>query len=170
MFLIKPDIKYKESFIQAMKEDEKEGSKDLELSRRILDLERDFESYLRGLQDQEKGTYLKSGKVPATTYWLIDNDEYVGKVRIRHKLSKSSLSHIGYDIRPTKRKLGYGNEILKLALPKAKELGIDKATIICDSTNIGSRKIIEKNGGVFQNEILGDSGGPVKLRFLLEIK
>ena len=43
---------------------------------------------------------------------------------------------------------------LKLGLEKAKEIGLkDKVLITCDDDNIGSYKIIEKNGGILENKI-----------------
>jgi predicted acetyltransferase len=42
--------------------------------------------------------------------------------------------------------------ILSLALPETLKLGIERALITCDATNIGSRKIIEANGGVLWDE------------------
>ena len=43
--------------------------------------------------------------------------------------------------------------MLSLALPIAKELGINKALITCDKNNIGSAKAIMNNGGILENEI-----------------
>jgi predicted acetyltransferase len=173
MFLSEPNEKYKQSFVEAMREMEKEGSQDLHLGERIEELDRDFETYRQGLQDQSEGKNLKSGYVAQTTYWLIDDGEYIGQVRIRHALTEALLregGHIGYDIRPSKRKLGYGSKILELALSKAKELGIGKALLTCDVTNTASLKIIEKNGGILANEIPGEPGKASKLRFWIEIK
>jgi len=77
--------------------------------------------------------------------------------------------HIGYDIRPSKRKQGYGNKILELALPKTKELGIHKALLTCDEPNTGSQKIIERNGGVLENVVDNPETGIRKMRFWITI-
>jgi predicted acetyltransferase len=42
--------------------------------------------------------------------------------------------------------------MLAAALPIAHQLGIDPALVTCDVTNIGSRKVIEANGGVLEDE------------------
>ena len=42
---------------------------------------------------------------------------------------------------------------MKLALPKCKELGIDKVLITCIDDNIGSRKTILANGGVYESTV-----------------
>ena len=172
MFLSEPTKKYKQSFIEAMRETEEESS-DTDIHKRITEAEQDFDKYLNGLKEQEKGKNLKPEHVPQTTYWLIDNDEYIGAVRIRHSLNEALMKeggHIGYDIRPSKRKLGYGSKILALVLPKAKILGITKALLTCNSTNTGSIKIIEKNGGILWDKIPGGVDKPDKLRYWIEIK
>jgi predicted acetyltransferase len=38
-------------------------------------------------------------------------------------------------------------------LPEAKRLGINPVLITCDADNLGSRKIIERNGGQFENAV-----------------
>jgi predicted acetyltransferase len=73
--------------------------------------------------------------------------------------------HIGYEIRPTQRKRGYGKLILRLALQEARALGIDRALLTCDCTNAASRRIIEANGGMLEDELQQGDGKPSKLRF-----
>lgn len=118
----------------------------------IPELEADFEAYVEKKTGQSRGENLPEGYVPSTELWLVDGDEYIGSISIRHRpteyLEKLG-GHIGYDIRPSMRGRGYGSKILELALPKAKELGTARILVTCDATNAASRKIIEKNGGVF---------------------
>ena len=154
--LVLPSLKYKRSYLATEKEFYKAGEiKPAELRYYKATL-KDFKSFLQNEANQRKGVNLRKGRVPQTRYWLIDKGEYVGFVSIRHKLNKHLRQiggHIGYQIRPSKRKQGYGTLILKLALQKAKKLGIKKALITCDDDNIGSRKIIESNGGILYNKI-----------------
>lgn len=174
MELLTPSRKYKDSFIEAVKEFQTEknsgGERYAELS--VEELERDFDAYVEKEESHSLGQNLPEGYVPETTYWLVDRDEFIGRVSIRHQLTehlKQIGGHIGYDIRPTKRGQGYGNKILELALPKAKELGIQKALLTCDETNTNSRKIIEKNGGVLENKVPNPETGIGKLRFWIII-
>ena len=151
--LVKPVIKYKKSFIQGAKEFQKEG-RNVDLD--IEDLDKNFDKFVTKLLNEELGIGLKDGYIPASTLWLIDNDEFIGKVSIRHTLTEKLLQeggHIGYEIRPSKRKMGYGTKILALAVKSAKNLGIEKILVTCDDDNIGSYKIIEKNGGILENKI-----------------
>lgn len=84
-------------------------------------------------------------------YILCDNDRYIGEVGIRTTLNdfwKNKGSQIYYKIRKSERNKGYGNIILELALKQARKLGFSKIRINCDDTNIPSKKIIIKNGGI----------------------
>jgi len=67
--------------------------------------------------------------------------------------------HIGYDIRPSARRHGHATAMLRAALAVAHRLNINPALLTCDTDNLGSRKVIERNGGVLEDQ-LGD-----KLRF-----
>jgi len=49
--------------------------------------------------------------------------------------------------------------MLRAALPVARDLGITSALVTCDVSNIASRKVIETNGGLLEDERDG------KLRF-----
>lgn len=151
--LTRPSIKHKDSFIQAVKEFQQEGS-NIKLD--TQELSSDFNKLLDNFNNQENGAGLKEGYVPGSTFWLVDGDDFIGEVNIRHRLNEKLFQkggHIGYEIRPSKRKMGYGAKILELALPLAKDIITDKILITCDDDNIGSWKIIEKNGGILENKI-----------------
>lgn len=95
------------------------------------------------------------GWVPATNLWYVDGDEWLGRLSIRHRLTPPLLErggHIGYDVRPSGRRRGYASEMLSAAIPVARELGIPSALVTCAASNVGSRKVIERNGGVLENE------------------
>ncbi|TSC58608.1 MAG: Acetyltransferase [Candidatus Peregrinibacteria bacterium Greene0416_19] len=129
--------------------------------------------YIRVRQDHSEGRNLPRGWIPATTYWLVDEGAFIGETTIRHELTEHLRNvggQIGYWIRPVKRHQGYGRQILRLALQKAKELRLEKIIITCDATNIGSRKIIESNGGVFEREQDMGPQNPKKLLFWITIQ
>jgi predicted acetyltransferase len=103
---------------------------------------------------------------------LIDGHDFIGNVSVRHTLTAKLLQeggHIGYDIRPAKRHMGYGTKILQLVLPEVKKIGITKALITCDETNTGSKKIIEANGGIFENSVTSAPDKPQKLRYWITL-
>lgn len=131
----------------------------------------DFVAYVKALRDEELGRNIPEGWVPSTTYWLIDGETLLGAAHIRHELNDSLLNiggHIGYGVKPSVRGRGLATEQLRLALEKAKELGIERALITCDRTNIASRQVILNNGGVADTPYVGDSG-TVTDRFWIDL-
>lgn len=114
-----------------------------------------FQGYLNDIFNYSKGNNLPKEDVMTSTFWLIDNKEVVGVVRIRHE-EVDSAGHIGYDISPNFRNKGYGNQILKLALEKAIKIGIKEIVLTCNIDNITSRKIIENNNGILLSTIFDE--------------
>jgi len=139
----------------------------------IPELEADFEGFVSKLISHAQGENLPEGYVPCTELWLVDGSEFIGNVSIRHRLTEyleTHGGHIGYDIRPSQRGKGYGSKLLELALPLAKDLGITRVLIMCDSKNEASRKIIEKNGAVPRDGVTDSETGETTLRFWIENK
>lgn len=122
-----------------------------------------FAAYVHWLRTQsDEDTPRPDGYVPSTSLWWIDGTEYLGRLAIRHRLTPSLLEeggHIGYDVRPSARRQGHATAMLAAALPVARGLGIEDALLTCDVENKWSRRVIEANGGVLEDERSG------KLRF-----
>jgi predicted acetyltransferase len=91
---------------------------------------------------------------------------------IRHELNewlRTIGGHIGYDIRPSRRREGLGKRQLALGLAEARALGLERVLLTCDADNVGSRRIIEGNGGVLEDEMEDPATGKVKLRFWIDL-
>jgi predicted acetyltransferase len=157
--LMEPTMRVHASFLQALHEYRAEGRYG-HLDPERLEPETTFRRYLDKLRaDADPCTHREDGLVPQTTLWLVDGQEYLGRLSIRHALTdqlRIEGGHIGYEIRPTQRRRGYATVVLGMSLPIANELGIDPALLTCDTTNIASRRVIESNGGC-----LADTGGGV---------
>ncbi len=126
-----------------------------------------FRIRLTRLADAREGR-VAPGKVGDTTLWLVDGDEYLGRISIRHELSASLRSlggHIGYDVRPSRRGEGFGGRMLALALPRAAALGIDPAMLTCDAANLASWRMIERCGGTRETEYMHE--GTLRYRYWL---
>ena len=76
---------------------------------------------------------------------------------------------IGYSIRPKYRGKGYANEMLKLGLEKFKEKDINEVLISCKDFNIASKKVIEKNNGIFEREYYNKDEGYNYLIYTIEL-
>lgn len=151
--LVDPCTGVRESFLRALLEYQAEG-RYLDLDREVL--EGNFEAYLRELVAQaDPATPRPPGRVPETTLWYVAGSEFLGRIAIRHRLTtklRQFGGHIGYDVVPTARGKGHATCMLGLALPVARKLGIDRALLTCDRDNIASRKVIEANGGIVDDD------------------
>src|SRR6185369_17475990 len=104
--LVLPDLKYKDSYLEAVKEYQAEDLPNY----RGLDpekLQNDFPGYLEQLQRESRGEGLPADYVPHTVFWLVEGDQYLGRLDIRHILNDflhQQAGHIGYDVRPTQRR------------------------------------------------------------------
>lgn len=76
---------------------------------------------------------------------------------------------IGYSVRPSKRGKGYATKMLKLALDEFRKIGKDKVLITCKDFNIASKRVIEKNGGIYENSYYCEEEGCTYLRYWISL-
>jgi predicted acetyltransferase len=168
--LIEPTIQF-ESELRAMISDYLKAGEYYEDYVGALD---NVAAYIHRLQAYSQGQGLPPGYVPATTYWLVaDNHLLVAESHLRHRLNASLATiggHIGYRVRPSMRRRGYGTRLLALTLAKAAAIGLDRVLVTCDSDNLGSARIIEANGGVLTRRFPYGTAGKVKLHYWIEVK
>ncbi|MEX2394960.1 MAG: GNAT family N-acetyltransferase [Actinomycetota bacterium] len=151
--LVTPNTRYRESFLAAVAEFAPH-EQNMIVERRLAN--GNFDNYLKVVQAWTRGEQMPLGWVPVSTFWLVDGDTYIGSTNVRHELNaylRDYGGHIGYTIRPSKRQMGHGTEICRLALEESRKIGLKRVLITCDDDNFGSRKIIERNGGVFENKV-----------------
>ena len=117
----------------------------------------DFSAYVQRLADDEEGLNLPPGLVPCSHRWLLDGTgAIVGVVRIRHNISTRFLAeeigHIGYDVPPSFRGMGYGIACLMTGLEIARTLGLARVLVCADMDNPASWRTIEHCGGILEVE------------------
>lgn len=167
MELIEPSLQFIESYKSALAEFEREGISGFW---KFFGPVENEETYLRNIKRYRHRGELPDDLVPATVYWLVEGDEFIGHVSIRHELNaalEEQGGHIGYAIRPSKQRQGYGSRLLELALARARKIGIQRALLTCDKYNIASRRIIEKNGRSLSDEI--SINGKAVLRYWIPL-
>lgn len=161
-----PSVELHASYLEAIDEFRREGrlgpgdSTGLAYEVRLgipgLDDPTGFAAYVDGLRARSlRETPRPPGIVPDTLLWFRDGPTFIGRTSIRHELNDTLLEvggHIGYDVRPSVRRRGHATEMLRQALPVAHGLGIDPALVTCDVDNVGSRRVIEANGGKLEDE------------------
>jgi predicted acetyltransferase len=121
-----------------------------------LDLKAEWlESYVRGLS----GPPLP-GRVPETVWWALAGGEYLGRVSLRHTLTRplQHFGHIGYEVRPDARGRGHAHRLLAHGLRGAAALGLPRVLLVCREDNAASRRVIEAAGGLLENAPMGEDG------------
>jgi predicted acetyltransferase len=136
----------------------------------------DFGAFLDEMRAYAQGIGLPAGHVPMTTFWLVREDEHgktvLGEGRLRHCLNSAlevEGGHIGYAIRPSARRQGYGTRILALTLEKARRMGLQRVLVTCDRENIASARVIEKNGGLLSGKAVSPRTGKAISQYWIEL-
>lgn len=105
------------------------------------------------------GRFARLGWTPSTTYLGIRASDglLIGMIDLRHQLSGFLLKYngqIGYSVRPSERKKGYASQMLSLVLKEAENFGYERVLVCCNKTNVQSARVIQKCGGVLENEVI----------------
>jgi predicted acetyltransferase len=165
MRLVTPSVQWQSAFLEMARECESAGE------RRYALALRDFEAYLRRIDAGRRREGLPEGWVPGTESWLVHEGKIVGCVRLRFELTpdlENEGGHVGYDVRPSMRRLGYGTALLRLALIEARALGLRRILVTCDEDNLGSIKVIERNGGVLAGRGMSKETGKTVRQYWIE--
>ena len=109
------------------------------------------------------------GQSKAFHYWAVDGGKFIGELQIRTEFTEKVLNDIGsigYAVRPSEWGKGYGTELIRLGLAKAKELGMERLLFTVNEENPRSAHVIEKCGGVLTDTIdaYNDAEGLHRLR------
>lgn len=126
----------------------------------------DWDAVVLRYEDEAAGVNLGDGRVPQTFLLAVVGGELVGRISIRHRLNERLArdgGHIGYVVLPAHRRRGYATAMLRRGLRIANLLGIERALLTCNDTNVGSIAVIERCGG--ELEWTGEVGGRVIRRY-----
>ena len=168
--LVPPAARYAASYLAALREGFRRGIQPVVPAAQIRAIEAGFAGHVARITRQTGSVTLPNGevvpRVPFSLRWLVLGDEFIGEVSIRHRLNAWLLQeggHIGYGIRPSRQRRGYGRLILALALEECRGLGLERVLVTALAANLASVRIIEANGGRLENEIDAPSGdGPLR--------
>ena len=154
--LIPPTVNLSDDFRALAEEFSSEGDD------RYRDGARDVTAFVERCRDHAAGRNLPADWVPQSTFWLVrDGRTIVGCSRLRHTLTESLATrggHIGYDVRPSERRRGYGTHLLQLTLTEARRIGLTRVLITADDSNVASWRVVERNGGQREPGLLSEAG------------
>ncbi len=160
--MTRPDTRLQASFLAAMTEFLEEGrggtdsmiGSDLDVFGESWHTEEGFAAYVETtLADAERPR--RPGLVCQTSWWWVEGEEYIGRISLRHELNDDLREwggHIGYDVRRSRRREGHATRMLAAVLLEAAARGIDPALLTCEAGNPASRRVIEANGGVLEDQ------------------
>ena len=111
-----------------------------------------FEEWMDLVKKNENIETVSKDWSVSNVFFLMLDSKIIGITEIRHELTTPFLQeyagHIGYSIRPSYRKKGYGTKLLSLAIDYCKEIGLKEIRLGCYCENIASIGVIEKNSRI----------------------
>ena len=169
--IVRPDARYQRSYLDAHDEfdgarrdgdgvwaepaDPTTGFEGYSFTREGLEEIGEFHRFVQQRRSAElPETPRAAGHVSCTHLWLVEGEEYLGSISLRHELTDVLLregGHIGYSIRPSARRRGHASTALAQTLELAHEMGLPQVLITCTEDNEGSRAVIEGAGGRYED-------------------
>lgn len=166
--LVEPTPELRDAFLDMAQEFRTSGDD------RYEDAIEDFDAFVQRCRDASRGVGLRPGIVPSTSLWLVLHGHRVlACSHLRHHLTPELErfgGHIGYAVRPSERRKGHGTILLALTLSKARKHGLVRVLVTCDDDNIGSARVIEKNGGVFHDMGTNTRSGKPLRRYWIDLQ
>lgn len=183
MDLVRPEMRYFESFIEGIK---RAAITDDSFFRfEVMDLDNilsDPAAFLAKQQSTAGGGdphILPDGssvpRLPSINRWMWDG-QVAGRIQLRWsegtpELPPHCLGHIGYGVFPWKRQRGYAGEALRQILPEARKIGLEYVELVTDVENMISQRVIASNGGTMLEKFVKpeSSGGGDAIKFRIEL-
>jgi predicted acetyltransferase len=133
----------------------------------LLDWEslKSWSAFLRSNDEQRQGLNPSTYRVRGVQLCAFVDGELVGRASLRFELNEFFAErggHVGYGVAPAHRRKGYATEILRQALIILRAEGVERVLVTCDNENIGSARVIEENGGVFESVLPPVESDPIE--------
>lgn len=132
-----------------------------------------FNEWIEVLEKNKDQEQLPKEYSSHTLYLVIDkNKRIVGAMDLRWREVPVLMKFgglIGYSVRPSERGKGYATKMLKLALEEFKKINKEKLLITCKDFNIASRRVIEKNNGIYESSYYNEDDKYTYLKYWIKL-
>ena len=133
-----------------------------------------FKEWIEDLEKNKREENLPKEYSTHTLYIALDEkDKIVGAIGLRWQEVPILMKYggmVGYSVRPSERGKGYATEMLRFALKEFKKNKKKKILISCKDFNTASRRVIERNGGKFENNYYNNEDGYTYARYWIRLK
>ena len=172
LMLVKPDMTMAEEIMSYRKEMLDAGSSmDGTGSLRNYETAEEWLDFLRRMENPDT---VPSYLVPGTQYVCVRESDgrIVGMMQIRHSLNeylRKFGGHIGYSVRPSERRKGYATRMLAQLLSICRGMELGRVLVTCLQKNEASRRVILKNGGVYESVVYEPRQNILLERYWIEL-
>ena len=174
MRLVFPTIEYKDKAIEYINEfyeydSEINGTGALDRFLQESTYEKWLEECIRAMDIAN----MRENKVPDLTYFYVreSDNRIVGMINIRLALNdflRKEGGHIGYSVRPTERRKGYGTDMLAEGIKVCESIGIHEVLVSCDKVNFASAGVIKNNGGMLKDEFYSQTYDEILQMYIIK--
>lgn len=149
MILIKPSKIYRKKILDFKEEFSNYGENTI-YGGELLD-KMDFDEWITYVQNNSNPETVSHDWVLTDVFFALEDDTIVGVISFRHKLNDflKNWGHIGYSVRPSRRRRGIATQMLEEVLAYARNIGLRQIQLSSYSSNIASVKTILNNNGTY---------------------
>ena len=153
IILVRPTIELREKALAYREEHFRQGEKII-CGSELFDKTESYEEWLTLVTRNADPKTVSENWVVTDTFFAVreSDDRIIGMIDLRHALNEflKDLGNCGYSVRPSERRKGYATEMLCKLRTAAREVNMKELHISVEKDNTASRKVIQKNGGVYE--------------------
>lgn len=153
IILVRPTLELKEKALAYRKEHFQQGEMII-CGSELFDKTESYEEWLTLVTRNADPKTVSENWVVTDTFFAVreSDDRIIGMIDLRHTLNEflKDLGNCGYSVRPSERRKGYATEMLCKLRAATREANMKELHISVEKDNTASRKVIQKNGGVYE--------------------
>ena len=134
----------------------------------------DPETWLEQVADLSRPETTPENWVTTSQYICVRpyDNRLVGMILLRHSLNEyleQFGGHIEFSVLPEERGKGYATWMLKNVLRYAKDCSINRVILAAEPRNAAGKRVIEKNGGIFMDQVVDPEYETALERYYIDI-